>query len=126
MTDWIATDPTGSGDDDYLIIGDMNAYYREDPIEAFRDAGFADLLAGSSKPYSFLFDGQSGAYDYAFASPSLAPQVIGTIEWHINVDEPPVHDYNLEFGRDPGLFDAATPYRAADHDPVIIGLDLAN
>ena len=126
MTDWIATDPTSSGDADYLIIGDMNAYYREDPIEAFRDAGFADLLAGSSKPYSYLFDGQAGAYDYAFASAALAPQVTGTIEWHINVDEPPVLDYNLEYGRDPALFDATTPYRAADHDPIIIGLDLAN
>jgi predicted extracellular nuclease len=126
MTDWIATDPTDSGDDDYLIIGDMNAYYQEDPIEAFRDAGFADLLAGHGKPYSYLFDGQSGAFDYAFASASLASQVSGTIEWHINVDEPPVLDYNLEFGRDPALFNAATPYRAADHDPIIIGLDLVN
>ena len=124
MTDWIASDPTGSGDDDYLVIGDMNAYYREDPIEAFRRAGLTDLLAGSAKPYSFLFDGQSGAYDYAFASASLAPQVAGTIEWHINVDEPRVLDYNLEFGRDPRLFDASIPYRAADHDPIIVGLDL--
>ena len=126
LADWIATDPTGSGDDDYLIIGDMNAYYREDPIEAFRDAGLIDLLAGSSRPYSFLFDGQSGAYDYAFASASLAPQVTGTVEWHINVDEPRVLDYNLEFGRDPSLFDASLPYRAADHDPVIVGLELTS
>lgn len=126
MTDWIASDPTGSGDDDYLIIGDMNAYYREDPIEAFRSAGLTDLLAGRANPYSFLFDGQSGAYDYAFASKSLAPQVAGTIEWHINVDEPRVLDYNLEFGRDADLFDASIPYRAADHDPIIVGLDLVN
>jgi predicted extracellular nuclease len=126
LADWVATDPTGSGDDDYLVIGDMNAYYREDPIEAFRDAGLVDLLAGSTRPYSFLFDGQSGAYDYAFASASLAPQVAATVEWHINVDEPRVLDYNLEFGRDPSLFDASLPYRAADHDPVIVGLDLVN
>ncbi|MBT8107857.1 MAG: ExeM/NucH family extracellular endonuclease [Gammaproteobacteria bacterium] len=126
LADWVATDPTGSGDDDYLVIGDMNAYYREDPIEAFRDAGLIDLLAGSTRPYSFLFDGQSGAYDYAFASASLAPQVAATVEWHINVDEPRVLDYNLEFGRDPSLFDASIPYRAADHDPVIVGLDLVN
>ena len=126
LTDWAASDPTASGDDDYLIIGDMNAYFREDPIEAFRDANLVDLLTGGARPYSFLFDGQSGAYDYAFASASLAPQVAGTVEWHINVDEPRLLDYNREFGRDPGLFDASTPYRAADHDPVIVGLDLVN
>ncbi|MCG8371190.1 MAG: ExeM/NucH family extracellular endonuclease, partial [Proteobacteria bacterium] len=126
LADWVATDPTGSGDGDYLVIGDMNAYFREDPIEAFRNGGLVDLLDGRAEPYSFLFDGQSGAYDYAFATASLAPQVSGAVEWHINADEPPVLDYNLEFGRDPSLFDAGVPYRASDHDPVIIGLEPAN
>jgi predicted extracellular nuclease len=126
LADWIATDPTGSGDPDYLLIGDMNAYFREDPIEAFRGAGLVDLLADRPNPYSFAFQAQSGAYDYAFATTTLAPQVRGTVEWHINVDEAPVLDYNLEFRRDPALFDPETPYRASDHDPVIVGLDLAN
>ena len=126
LADWIATDPTGSNDDDFLIIGDMNAYFLEDPIAALRNAGLIDLLAGQANPYSYLFDAQSGAYDYAFASPSLAVQVVGTIEWHINIDEAPLLDYNLEHGRDPALFDASTPYRAADHDPIIIGLELTN
>ena len=48
------------------------------------------------------------------------------MEWHINADEPGLLDYNLEFGRDPALFDASIPYRASDHDPVVIGLDLTN
>ena len=104
----------------------MNAYYREDPIEAFRSVGLVDLLAGRPNPYSFVFRGQSGAYDYAFATASLAPQVRGTVEWHINVDEAPVLDYNLEYGRAPSLFDPEIPYRASDHDPVIVGLDLVN
>ena len=126
LADWIDTDPTGSGDPDYLLIGDMNAYYLEDPIETFRSAGLVDLLTGQPNPYSFVFRGQSGAYDYAFATASLAPQVRGALEWHINVDEPPVLDYNLEFGRDPALFDPDIPYRASDHDPVIVGIELAN
>jgi predicted extracellular nuclease len=126
LADWIATDPTGSGDADYLLVGDMNAYYREDPIEVFRSAGLVDLLAGQATPYSFSFAGQAGAFDYAFATSSLAPQVAGAIEWHINADEAPVRDYNLDFGRDPGLFDATNPYRASDHDPTLVGLDLVN
>lgn len=126
LADWVRSDPTGSGDADYLVIGDMNAYYREDPIETMRAAGLVDLLEGVENPYSFVFDAQSGAYDYALASPSLAAQVAETIEWHINVDEPPLLDYNLEFGRDPTLFDDTTPYRASDHDPVLVGLDLVN
>ena len=126
LADWIETDPTGSGDPDYLLIGDMNAYYLEDPIKAFRNAGLVDLLAGQSNPYSYVYQGQSGAYDYAFATPELASQVRGAAEWHINVDEAPVLDYNLEYGRDPALFDADSPFRSSDHDPVVVGLDLGN
>ena len=126
LADWIETDPTGSGDPDYLVIGDMNAYFMEDPIELLRSSGLVDLLDGEPDPYSFVFRAQSGAYDYAFASPELAPQVTGASVWHINVDEPPLLDYNLEYSRDPALFDADSPYRASDHDPVIVGLQLTN
>lgn len=126
LADWIGTDPTGSGDDDVLVIGDFNAYLRENPIDTLVSAGLTNLIDTQAQPYSYLWDSQAGAYDYAFASPSLAAQVAETIEWHINADEPPLLDYNLEFGRDPSLFDANSPYRASDHDPVLIGLDLTN
>ena len=109
-----------------LIIGDLNAYLREDPIDTLVSAGLTNLIDTQTQPYSYLFDAQTGAFDYAFASSTLAPQVVETIEWHINADEPPLFDYNLEFGRDPTLFDANSPYRASDHDPVIIGLELTN
>ena len=124
ITAWLATDPTGSNDDDFLIIGDLNAYAAEDPLTALTNAGMVSLL--DTDPYSFVFDGQSGALDHAIASSSLAPQVAEIIEWHVNADEPAVLDYNLENRRDPNLFDPDSPYRASDHDPVIIGLDLTD
>ena len=126
IADWIATDPTSSNDPDYLIIGDFNAYTREDPVSALENAGLTSLLDSRSNPYSFVFDAQAGALDHAFASASLVPQVVATIEWHINADEPALLDYNLEKGRDPALFDPNSPYRASDHDPVVIGLDLTD
>jgi predicted extracellular nuclease len=126
IADWLATDPTGSRDPDYLIIGDLNAYTQEDPLTALKNAGFTNLLEAQSNPYSFVFDSQAGALDHAVASASLVPQVVETIEWHINADEPALLDYNLENGREPALFNAGSPYRASDHDPIIIGLDLVN
>jgi predicted extracellular nuclease len=126
LADWLAADPTGSGDADILIIGDLNAYTMEDPLETFISAGYTNLLGTQSDPYSFVFDAQAGALDHAIASASLTPQVVETVEWHINADEPRLLDYNLENGRDPNLFDGATPFRASDHDPVVIGLDLTN
>ena len=126
LADWLAHDPTASGDPDHLIIGDLNAYAREDPLITLGAAGFVSLIETSigDTSYSHAFDGQSGALDHALASPSLVPQVVAAIEWHINADESAIRDYNLEAGRDPGLFDADSPYRASDHDPVIVGLDL--
>ena len=126
LADWLATDPTGSGDSDVLIIGDLNAYLEEDPLATLANAGFTNLLGAQAGAYSFVFDAQAGALDHAIVSASLAPQVVATMEWHINADEPRLLDYNLENGRDPGLFDGTTPYRASDHDPVVIGLNLSN
>ena len=126
MADWLATDPTSSGDADVLVVGDANSYYLDDPMTALGNAGFVNLVESSAgqDSYSFLFGGQIGALDHALASSSLVDQVAGVVEWHINADEPPLLDYNLEFNRDPGLFDGTTPYRSSDHDPLIIGLDL--
>ena len=124
--DWIATDPTNSGDSDFLIIGDLNSYTFEDPLSALKNAGLVSLLEANVNPYSYLFDAQAGALDHAVASASLAMQVAAIREWHINADEPALLDYNLENGRDPALFDPDSPYRTSDHDPIIVGLDLVN
>lgn len=129
LVDWLASDPTGTGESDVLIVGDLNSYAREDPIRVFREAGFQDLLAeyGQGEAYSYAFDGQWGYLDYLLASPTLADQVSGAGEWHINADEPGVLDYNTDFkspGQVRGLF-RADPYRTSDHDPVLVGIDLA-
>jgi hypothetical protein len=126
---WLSTDPTGTRDPDVLIVGDLNAYAREDPVTVLRDAGYTNLIetliGGSS--YSFAFDGQWGSLDHALASSSMTRQVTGIAQWHINADEPSVLDYNSEFktARQRTTFYAPDQFRMSDHDPVIIGLTLA-
>ena len=133
---YLATDPTAGGDPDVLIIGDLNAYAREDPIRALEEAGYTDLLRRfvGTDAYGYLFDGQLGYLDYALASPSMLRQVTGATGWTINADEPPLFDYNDDV-RDPGepayqRKSAALPiyeadaFRSSDHDPVIVGLQL--
>lgn len=126
IAEWITTDPTGSGDPDFLVIGDLNAYFMEDPLATLENAGLTNLLEKGSNPYSSVFDGQAGVIDYALASPSLVSQVVAAIAWHINADEPSLLDYNLENGRDAGLFNPDSPYRVSDHDPIVVGLELTN
>ncbi|WP_099239029.1 ExeM/NucH family extracellular endonuclease [Synechococcus sp. BDU 130192] len=138
---WLDTDPTGSGDSDFLILGDLNAYGMEDPIQYLLDEGYVDtiekFLPDGESIYSFGFplDLETspqvqafGALDYALANESLASQVVDTAEWHINADEASAFDYNTNFkpqAQIDGLF-GANPFRSSDHDPLIIGLDLSS
>ncbi len=122
LANWLATDPTGSGDPDLLLIGDLNAYAMEDPIEALKSAGYADLVSASMSEgaYSYVFGGQSGYLDHALGNASLSLQVVGTTIWHINADEPRVLDYNQEYN--PAYLYSPDAYRSADHDPVLVHL----
>jgi predicted extracellular nuclease len=126
LVDWLASDPTASGDEDFLVIGDLNAYDKETPIDALVAGGYLDLVADfkGEDAYSFVFSGQTGYLDHALASESLSPQVTGATEWHINADEPDLIDYDTSFKQDAqDAIYAPDAYRSSDHDPVIVGLD---
>ena len=127
---WLADDPTGTGDADRLILGDLNSYAMEDPIGVLEDEGYTNLIADrlGAAAYSYAFDGQWGYLDHALGSASIDPQVTGVADWHVNADEPSVLDYNTDF-KTPGLVAslfAPDEFRNSDHDPVIVGLDLTS
>ena len=125
LVNWLATDPTGSGDPDFLIIGDLNSYAMEDPITAITSSGYINLISSfvGAGAYSYEFNGESGYLDHALATTSLAGQVTGVAEWHINADEPSALDYN-DFNQ--AILYQPDAYRAADHDPVMIGLAMGS
>ncbi|MCK4472198.1 MAG: ExeM/NucH family extracellular endonuclease, partial [Anaerolineae bacterium] len=121
LVNWLATDPTGSGDPDFLIIGDLNSYAMEDPITAIKGAGYTNLIESfaGAYAYSYVYSGQHGYLDHALANDALAPRVMGTTVWHINADEPIVLDYNVNY-KSPGQITSLyndDAYRASDHDP---------
>jgi predicted extracellular nuclease len=113
-------DPTGTGSDLIAVIGDLNAYAQEDPIDVLWAAGYVDALADQlGSAYSYVFDGELGRLDHAFLSSSLNEHLVGAAEWHINADEPNGFDYND--WNDPATQDTSE-FRSSDHDPVIVGL----
>jgi predicted extracellular nuclease len=125
LTQWIATHPTGTSDNDVLLLGDFNAYLKEDAVDLIEAAGFHNLAEERiADPNSFVFDAQTGALDHGFASNSLNAQVTGIDEWHVNADEADALDYNLDFDKDARYFDANSTARESDHDPVVLGLAL--
>jgi uncharacterized protein len=109
-----------TGDDDVVLMGDFNAYTREDPIEALRQAGFTDLGSVFDEGrYSYVFDALSGSLDHALATAALAAKVTDVVHWNINSVESAAFQYT---GAD-DLY-APDPYRSSDHDPLVIGIDL--
>ncbi len=110
-----------TGDQDVLVLGDLNAYTREDPVEVLRDAGFTDLGERlDAGRYSYVFGGLSGSLDHALATAPLTAKVTGLAHWGINSGESAAYQYD----GDPALY-AADPYRSSDHDPLVLGIDLA-
>lgn len=125
LLNFIADRQSVSGDQDVVVIGDLNSYGKEDPVATLTNGGLVDQLAKRVRnPYSYVFDGLSGYLDHALTTPSLDERVTGVTEWHINADEPSVIDYNTEFK--PQDLYTPTPYRASDHDPVLIGIELSS
>lgn len=117
LVEWVATDPTDSGDADVLLLGDYNSYAEEDPIDVLRNAGYVDLVREfDDNAYSYVFSGRVGRLDYAFASPSLAPKVTDTEVWQINSRA----QYSDIYFRDP--IDLTSAEGSSDHDPVIVAL----
>jgi uncharacterized repeat protein (TIGR01451 family) len=138
---WItSTVLPAAGDPDVLLLGDFNSYAAEPPVTTLESGGFTDLESSfDPNTYSYLFSAELGHLDYAFSSTSLTPQITGAAPWHINADEADLFDYNDEI-KDTGeatfeekpdgsalvpprvVFQPATPYRASDHDPVLVGI----
>jgi len=114
-----------TGDPDVIVIGDLNAYLDEDPVLTLETELVHLVREWDNDPYSYSYFNIAdapwigrGLLDHALATPSMADQVKRTEIWHINADEPRFLDWFDVSKVAPG------PYRASDHDPVIISLKL--
>ncbi|MEG1718233.1 MAG: ExeM/NucH family extracellular endonuclease [Bacteroidales bacterium] len=107
------------GSDKILVIGDLNSFAKEDPIQIFNQAGYENQCHRfSDSSYSYRFGSQVEYLDYSLANKSMAEQITGALVWHINADEPNFLDFERCTENQDFL------YRCSDHDPVIIGLNL--
>ena len=106
-------------DNEVLIMGDLNAYGKEDPVITLVNAGYKDLHRAfhADSAYSYVFNNEAGYLDNALASDSLMSKVTGVTVFHINSDEPVMFEYS-------GNAYQPNMYRCSDHDPVVVGLSL--
>lgn len=123
---WLKSAPTGIDTPHRVLLGDLNAYTREDPLRLLRSLGWRDAMpirGTDLNHHSYVWAGEAGSLDHALVSPSLAGAIDAALTWPINSDEAEIFDYNLE-NRPADLY-SATPLATSDHDPLVVVLDLA-
>lgn len=125
LIDWLPTVKATAQTEDVILIGDFNAYAKEDPIELLLGGGLLDLVAKfDPADYSYVFDANAGRLDHGLGTARIAPKVTGATSWHINADEPEWTDYNLEDKATGNDWYQPNAFRSSDHDPMLIGLNL--
>jgi len=119
ITNLIANNTIYYGDNDVLIMGDLNAYGKEDPVEKLIQNGFIDMHRAfhADSAYSYVYNGEAGYLDNVLASPTMKLQITGVSVFHVNADEPTMFEYS-------GSAYQSDMYRYSDHDPVVVGLSL--
>lgn len=128
---FLGTVKSGFGTPQVVMLGDFNAYAKEDPIlELTRDGSIVDQVGRfDPEDYSYVFDAMAGRLDHGFSTVELSPKVVYATSWHINADEPTILDYNLEL-KQPVCptcapdYTTLTAYKSSDHDPLVLGLSL--
>jgi len=115
LNQWVDAEAARLKVKDIVLLGDFNAYAKEDPIRTLHDLGWQDAfkVAKVDHPYSYVYNGYTGRLDHALLSPGMAKRLRGAAEWHSNADEQDASGYQ---GRNvPG------PWRSSDHDPLLLG-----
>ena len=96
----ITTDP------DILVLGDLNCYPGEEPLNKLIEAGYIELLLKyDSKAYSYIYKGSKGLLDHALGNEPMSEQVTSAKVYHINTS-------------------GSYSYKYSDHDAYVVGLNL--
>lgn len=97
---WVTTDP------DILVMGDLNAYMGEEPINLLENAGYEEqLVRFDPNAYTYDYYGDLGILDHCMANASMAKQITGAYAYHINTA-------------------GYASYKYSDHDAIVVGLRL--
>ena len=105
-----------------MLVGDFNAYSKEDPLKVLTDAGWTHESGHGDS--SYVYGGRSGSMDHVFANSAAHPLITEVKSWAVNAQESIAFEYSRANYNAYLAFEADNPYRASDHNPEIIGLNL--
>lgn len=111
------------GIDDIFLTGDFNSYSAESPIQVLEADGYENLTARSGKS-SYVFNGKVGSLDHILGNESAASRVTDVDVWQINANESVLQEYSRYNYFASSHFQPGTVFRASDHNPGIVGIDV--
>lgn len=126
LVHWLHSNPLNISHENYVLLGDFNAYAQEDPLRVLAAAGFPNLATTFAPTgYSYVFRGQKGSLDHALVHENIVHAVTGFAHWHVNADEPIAFEYPIAGKTTEQQQDwySPEPFRASDHDPIILMID---
>ncbi|WP_345752451.1 ExeM/NucH family extracellular endonuclease, partial [Microbacterium rhizophilus] len=124
LLDFTAQLETETGIDAVFFTGDFNAYSSEDPVQLIEDAGYTEVNREfNDGEATYSFDGMAGSLDHVFANDAALELVTDVDVWQINAQEQVGFEYSRHNYNATILYDESV-FRASDHNPEIVGLDL--
>ncbi|MDO9456557.1 ExeM/NucH family extracellular endonuclease, partial [Nocardioides sp.] len=107
-----------------FLTGDFNAYEQEDPVQVLTSSGYT-ALASTTTPgeSSYSFSGLDGSLDHVFANAKANAMVSGVDIWNINANESVYYEYSRFNYNITNLY-TNDAFRASDHNPEVIGINL--
>jgi len=107
-----------------FLTGDFNSYTQEDPLQVLYEDDYTNLESDTEGESTYSFGGLSGSLDHVLANPAAQALVTGVDIWNINSPESVAYEYS-RFNYNATNLYAPNQFRASDHDPEVVGLDLA-
>jgi predicted extracellular nuclease len=99
-------------DASFIVLGDLNSFYRSKPINTLRDSGlrhaYESIDSADDLPYTYIFDGATQTLDHVLMTEDLFQHITMVEALHTNADYPIAHP------------DDNSPRRVSDHDPLIV------
>ena len=100
-------------DENIIVLGDFNAYSKEDPIQALQSTNLHRL---ETVNHSYVYKGKNGSLDHVFVSDNFIDHINQVQTWNINSIYPSWINYSHN------LADSSY-FRSSDHNPMVIGVN---
>jgi 5'-nucleotidase len=123
LVDFAKATAQADGTKKTFLVGDLNSYTQEDPMQVLYQNGFVNQPSDDPRDTSYEFGGQAGSLDHVLANSAAANLITGRDVWQINAEESVGFEYS-RYNYNATLLYQPNQFRASDHNPELVGLDV--